>query len=270
MSRSLWIAVFGGALLYAQDPWIAKKEAAMGASLMQELLRQSRVVEDVEVRQYIDRLVSQLAAQIPGGRQWQNTVIEDQRGGSTREPAAFPGAYITIPLPLIAAAQNEAELAGMIAHAMAHVVREHARRAATVTNAASVPLIFMGGWESHSGQNDGLLVPIALVPRMRESELQADQLAIRVMADAGYDPTALAAYLRRTQPERSNGSAIYSTLPPRQERLANLTDAIAQLPSRTYTDRSAGEFAAIRERARASTVRPEPAPPTLRRKSERQ
>src|SRR5258708_11734013 len=103
-------------------------------------------------------------------------------GGEAREPLSLPGGYIFVSSRLILTARNDAEFAGMLAHAMAHVAEHHGTRQATqgqVANNASIPLIFMGGWIS-MGEGDESLVPMAFRSTLRRLEVEADVLAVKI------------------------------------------------------------------------------------------
>ena len=137
-------------------------------------------------------------------------------------------------------AQNEAEFAGMVAHASAHVIERHATRAATrgeLVQMASIPTVFVGGWVG-----DPNALPVGLRAMNRQFELQADALAAKLMSAAGYDPKALTAYIGRTQKDQTN--VIFSAYPAREPRIAALEKAIATLPPAPVAEPS-GDFADI-------------------------
>jgi len=114
---------------------------------------------------------------------------------------SLPGGYIIVSTALLTSAGDEAELAGMLAHAMAHVANRDGKRPGTQgqpLNYGSVPLIFLGGWAG--GDNQGLAIPLAFRAIQKTYERQADGDAVRAMSGAGYDPAALVRYLSRIQP----------------------------------------------------------------------
>lgn len=106
-----------------------EKESAMGAAMAVNIVKRASRLTDPAVNAYMDRLGRQLAAQV-NRVDWEFAVIRDDSGGSTREPLSLPGGYIFIPASLILAAGNEAELAGMLAHSMAHVANRDSVRLA--------------------------------------------------------------------------------------------------------------------------------------------
>jgi predicted Zn-dependent protease len=145
---------------------------------------------------------------------------------------ALSGGYVFVSTSLLTAAENEVEFAGMLAHAMAHVANRDGTRMATqsqLINYGSIPLIFMGGWSGGStGAGDShAAIPLGFLKTQRSFELHADREAVRAMAATAYDPKALVRYLSRMPPP---DSVLFSSLPPREERLASLEAAIRQLP----------------------------------------
>ena len=147
---------------------------------------------------------------------WEFAVVCDDVGGSTHEALSIPGGHIFVPASLILAVDNEAELTGMLAHSMAHIAERHGTRMAgrgQVANASNIPLIFMGG--SH----DRALVPARFLKIRRDYELDADRVAVKIMAAAGFDPAALLEYIRRTQ-RALRAKPGMSALPPREERIS--------------------------------------------------
>jgi beta-barrel assembly-enhancing protease len=157
---------------------------------------------------------------------------------------------------LILAAQNEAEFAGMFAHAIAHVAARHGTRLATrgeLAKQAAIPLIYMGAWNG----NVDALIPIGFLSVQRTYELEADRLAVRMMAGAGYDPGALVRYIVRVQPANTDVQKVFSALPSVSERTAGMEQAIRQLPAGTYS--SGDGIQPIQEEVRR--LNPPPAPP---------
>src|SRR5712664_238770 len=146
-----------------------EKEAAIGASLARDVRQNTTAIDSPAVRDYVQRIGGQLSAQLSSPPSYTVSVIADDRGGPSHEPLSLPGGYIFVPAKLILTARNDAEFAGMLAHAMAHVAERHGTRQATqgqVANNASIPLIFMGGWMS-MGEGDESLVPMSFRSTLR-------------------------------------------------------------------------------------------------------
>jgi predicted Zn-dependent protease len=241
-----------------------QKEAALGAQLVEEIRRASRPLDVPAVREYVKRIGSALATELPGAFEYTFEVLSAP-GSQMSEPFALPGGYVFVPSGLFLAAGNEAEFAGMLAHSMAHAALRHGTRQASrgmIVNYASIPLIFMGGWHGIHGNDAGMAVPLGFLQFMRGHELEADALGTRAMARTGYDPAAWVSYVERTQVDKQPIER--SALPPREERLAQLERTIAELPARTYAA-SAGEFEQVREAVRTAKGVPPRKTPTLHR-----
>lgn len=216
-----------------------EKEIALGRQLAAEFERTSKPLESPAVLAYVNEIGRKLAAQI-GGPPFTYTfglVADDQT--ALHEPAAFPGGLIFVPAPLMVAVKDEAELAGMLAHAIAHVASRDGTRLATraeLMNQMTIPLIFMGGWAgSAERQGAGLAGPMGILQTKRQFELAADRLAATRMAAAGYDPEALARYIDREQAAYDeNSSATFSALPRRGRRVAAIREALTALPAQAY------------------------------------
>jgi predicted Zn-dependent protease len=183
------------------------------------------------------------------------------------EPTALPGGYVFVPIGLLVAAQEEAELAGMLAHAMEYAAQRHGTRPPTRGTTATIPLIFMGGWNC----SGGLPVPAAFLAAQRSAELEADVSAVQTLARAGFDPDALVRYVQRVQVQPTGPtSKANSPITDRDERLAALLATIQKLPKLDYTVPPTDEFANARHEARRlmeEPVRPK-APPSLMRKKQ--
>ncbi len=248
-----------------------EKEAALGAQLAQNMGQKTTVIESVAIRDYVEGIGRQLAAQLPNlPFTYTFTVIADDIGGHTHEPLPLPAGYIFVPAGLILAAQNETEFAGMLAHAMAHVAERHSLRQAVgivQTKGASIPLVFISGWMAMgSGDGDYAAVPMSFLTISREFEIEADVLAIKMMVGAAYDPEALVQYISRVQPEDTDASKIFSALPSRASRIAAMEQAIHDLPTKSYI--AADEFYRVQAELRRLLPNQVRQPPSLLRPNE--
>src|SRR5581483_6478773 len=140
---------------------------------------------------------------------------------------ALPGGFFYVDSGLIAAADNEAELAGVMAHEIAHVAACHAARENTrgqLMNLASIPLIFVGGGIGYAVQQAaGLALPMGFLKFSRGFESDADYLGLQYMYKAGYDPPAFTAFFERVQKleKRKPGTLAkaFSTHPQTPDRI---------------------------------------------------
>jgi predicted Zn-dependent protease len=173
-------------------------------------------------------------------------LVADDTCEITHEPASLPGGHVFAPASLFVATHNEAEFAGMLAHAMEHVAERQATRQATrerIANPGVIPLIFVGDW---AGSCSGLMaLPVRLLVTQRNNELEADGLAVHAMAGAGFDPTALVSYVKRVQPPETER---FSFLQAVVERVTAMDSIVERLPSSDYEE-TTSEFVANREKA---------------------
>jgi beta-barrel assembly-enhancing protease len=261
--RSIIFLLAAAAAATAQDPR-DRKEAALGAQLAQEVRQRTTPIENPAVQAYVDRIGRKLAAP---DLAYTFALFYDDAGGETHEPLSLPGGYIFVSAGLLRSAASEAELAGMLAHAMAHV-----RLPRPQVESATIPIVFMGGWHGLGPGSAGSVVPMSVLKTQRENETRADALAVQRMSEAGYDPEALTAYLARVQPSGDRTAKLFAALPDRDTRITALRQAIAELPARSYPPTDPDEFGRMQEQARStigSTVVPaEDRPqPTLRRQN---
>ena len=214
------------------DSYSAEKESALGFQMASRVRAQTTPLGLPSVDSYVADVGRKLAAYAPNSPEpWAFRVMQDQRGGPTCESLSLPGGYIFVAARLVLAARNEAEFAGMLAHAMAHVAERqgiHRAKSGEQGQLASIPLIFMGG---AIGDDEHLLVPVGLLNAQRTGELGADRVAVSMMAAAGYDPHALYNYIERTQLQDANYQEEFSSLPSRTVRLSNLNQMIQNLPA---------------------------------------
>jgi predicted Zn-dependent protease len=245
LARAVWAqtpAPAGGVNFYSLE-----KEQALGAQLASEYRRTASVIESPPVTEYLNRLGRRLAARVPGAALTYSFEPVDDDRAFPHEPVTFPGGHVFVPASLILAARNEDELAGMLAHSIAHIAARHGTREAAggpLANQAAIPLIYMGGWQGNA-------VPLGFVKLQRRSELEADALAAQTMAAAGYNPAALIDSIERLQP------------PDRDARLVALRAGIVNLRAATHPEQDG--FPAIQEEVRRLTAKPAKAPPRLAR-----
>jgi predicted Zn-dependent protease len=161
------------------------------------------------------------------GASYRFTLVENDLGGSTHEPLALPGGAIFVPANLIFDSRSEAEFAGMLAHAMAHVAARHGTRLATRAQASN--LEFSPVMYSNLGARPD--ADAHLRDLQRSFEMEADQMTVGMLAGAGYDPEAFAAYIARQQKDEEG---TWSPLLSRDERVARIRTAIQQLPQSDF------------------------------------
>jgi predicted Zn-dependent protease len=253
MRSTLCVALLSTLTLAAQERqagpgpnlYSREKEAALGASLAQQVRRQAPALDNAAALEYVERLGAKLAAQLPEPRfTYTFAVTASDQSNILHEPLSLPGGYIFVPASLFLAAQSEAEFAGMLAHAMAHVAERHGTQAATrteISQMSTIPLIFYGGWTGFGvRQASTVLIPAAYVRFQREYEQEADLLAVKLISAAGYDPQALVGYFSRVWPDAAPDANA------RDARITAMRGAIQHPPAA-----SSDEFLKIQEQIRA-------------------
>jgi predicted Zn-dependent protease len=264
-TRVVWLIVLLGGLSQAQERepgkgvnfYSIEKEIALGNQLAMEFRQRTRAVESPAVLAYVNGIGQRLVKEMAGPAfPYAFSVIADDLT-VIHEPAAFPGGAVFVPASLILAAKDEDELAGMLAHSIAHVAGRDATKQATkaeIVSVASEPLIFMGGWTGYGlRQGAELAIPLGMQRAWRAFELNADRVAARTMAAAGWDPEGLARYIERVQAADDAGAQKkWSALPDKAERLAALRMVIDGLPARTYPGHDG--FQQMQEEVRRATL----------------
>ncbi len=238
-----------------------EKEVALGAQLAAQVRRQTTQLELVNVDRYVEKLGRDLAPHMPNSHEdWKFSLIRDREDSSTREPISLPGAWIFIPAQLVLASNNEGEFAGMLAHAMAHIAERHQIRQTPgdATNLAAIPLVFVGGPAVFGGGDRNGLAPAGYLRTQRQYELEADEVAAKAMAAAGFNPNDLLNYIARMQPEHSKLPEEISPLPSLAVRIGNLKHAIQTLSASNKRE-SSDSFQFIQDDIRRDETRREKA-----------
>src|SRR5579884_2705339 len=168
-----------------------EKEIALGKQLAQQVERQSKVINDPVVSEYVNRIGQNLVRNSDAKVPFTIKVIEDP----SINAFALPGGFFFVQTGLILHADTETELAGVMAHEIAHVAARHGTRQASrgeIAQLATIPLIFMGGAAAYGiYEASGLLVPMSFLKFSRNFETEADYLGIQYMYKTGYDPTEI-------------------------------------------------------------------------------
>jgi predicted Zn-dependent protease len=259
--RIRWLLAAAAACVAAQehvDFSSVEKERALGARLAAEVRGNSTLLGCPAAREYVARLGQRLAAEWPHRFPYTFELIAGSWAQFLEEPLSLPGGYIFVPAGLFAAARDEAEFAGMLAHAMAHIAARHGMRLATRGQiiGKSSALVYMGGWTGY-----GTVLPLEYLNFTRRFELEADRLAAPALAHAGVDPGGLLRYVERNQPDLNEERQRNSPLPPRETRLAELRNVVE---NQSGAWRTAGDYQEVRRVVLAITPRPQPMPPSLR------
>jgi predicted Zn-dependent protease len=192
---------------------------------------------------------------------------------------ALPGGFFYVNSGLILAADDEAELAGVMAHEIAHVCARHATRQMTraqFANIASIPLIFVGGGIGYAVREAASIgLPLTFLSFSRGFEAEADYLGVQYMYKSGYDPNEFVNFFEKVQAQEKKkpGSLAkaFSTHPQTPDRIQKTQEEIATiLPAKEQYVETTSEFNEVKARLAAIENRRKvddqnPNKPTLRR-----
>jgi len=251
------------------------KEIALGKQLAQEVERQAKVVDDPIIAEYVNRLGQNLVRNSDAKVPFTIKVLD------TEEVNAFalPGGFFFVNSGLILKADSEAELAGVMAHEIAHVACRHGTKQATrgdIMQIATIPLIFMGGWTGYAiRQGMGLAIPMGFLTFSRVMESEADYFGLQYMYKAGYDPTAFVDFFEKieTLEKKKPGSVakVFSTHPMTDDRIKKSQEEIQTIltPKPEYVVNTS-EFNDVKNRLsmlhnRRKVTQDDPNRPKLRR-----
>ncbi|MCG3161468.1 MAG: Beta-barrel assembly-enhancing protease [Acidobacteria bacterium] len=254
-----------------------EREVAIGRQLAAEVDRSSRIITDPLINEYVNRVAQNLVLHSDSKVPFTIKVVD------TEEVNAFalPGGFLYVNRGLLEAADNEAEVAGVIAHEIAHVAARHGVEQASkgeLFNYLSIPLIFMGGIGGYAiRQAVGLAVPLTFLKFSRGAEKEADRLGAQYMWASGYDPNALITFFEKLQAKdkRKPGtlSKVFSTHPMTGDRITEVRELIGRFPDRGEYQVSTSEFNQVKSRivsasasSRAASRDADARRPTLKRR----
>ena len=232
-------------------------DIAIGKQYAQDVERSSKLIEDPVVIEYVNRVGQNLVRNSDAKVPFTIKVIDSD----IINAFALPGGFFYVNSGLIIHAQEESELAGVMAHEISHVTARHGTRGqsrAEIAQLAMIPLILLGpgGWAGYGiYQAANVMIPMSFLKFSRDFEREADYLGVQYMYKAGYDPNAYVTFFERIQAEekRRPGSIpkAFSTHPPTPERIENTQKEIARiLPARQEYIVTTSEFDQVKARLR--------------------
>ncbi len=210
-----------------------EKEIAMGKQLAQEVERQAKIIDDPVIAEYVNRIGQNLVRNSDAKVPFTIKVLDSEEVNAF----ALPGGFFFVNSGLILKADNEAELAGVMAHEIAHVAARHGTKQATkgqIANIATIPLIFMGGWAGYAvRQGAGLAIPLGFLQFSRGFEKEADFLGLQYMYKAGYDPISFVDFFEKIQTleKKKPGTMakVFASHPMTDDRIKASQDEIQQV-----------------------------------------
>jgi predicted Zn-dependent protease len=238
--------------------WYSEKtEQEWGAEIAAQVMKSSKIVHDPVVEAYVNRIGQDIVKNSDAKVPFRIKVIDSDEINAF----ALPGGYFFINSGLILAADNEAELAGVMAHEIAHVAAHHQAREMTRMHYADlgmVPLVMLTGYSAvgyGAYEASAFAVPLTLLEFQRDFEEQADWLGVEYMYRAGYDPQELIAFFEKIEELQKKKPGIiaktFATHPQTPARVERTQHEIATiLPPRREYIVDTSEFHAVQERLR--------------------
>jgi len=234
------------------DFYSLDKEVALGRQLAAEVDRESKFVTDPIVTEYVNHVGQNIVLHSDVKEPVTIKVIDSNEVNAF----ALPGGHLYINRGVIEAADNEAELAGVIAHETGHVAARHGVEQASkanLINYGSIPLIFLGGIGGFAiRQAAGLAVPLSFLKFSRGMEGEADRLGAQYMWAAGYDPHAMVTFFEKLEAREKKKpgtmSKIFSTHPMTSDRIKEVGILVARFPDKQEYEISSSQFDSVKSR----------------------
>jgi hypothetical protein len=233
-----------------------ENEIRMGKEYSMEIEQSVKLVQDPMVNEYVNRIGQNLVRNSDAKVPFTIKVIDSEEINAF----ALPGGFFYVNSGLILAADSESEMAGVMAHEIAHVAARHATRQMTraqLANFASIPLIFVGGGIGYAAlQAAGIGVPLTFMHFSRNFEAEADYLGLQYMYKTGYDPESFIAFFEKIKANEKNKpgalAKAFATHPQTPDRIAKSQTEINQiLPPRPEYIVDTSEFHLVKARLAA-------------------
>ena len=262
------------------DFYSLEHEIALGKQLAQEVDRSAKFITDPVVNEYVNRVAQNLVRNSDARVPFTVKVIDSD----VVNAFALPGGFFYVDSGLVLRADTEAELAGPMAHEIAHVCARHGTKQATkgdIAQMAMIPaMIFIPyswtGYAIYQGMN--FMIPLTFLKFTRDEERQADFLGTQYMWKAGYDPNAFISFFEKVEAieKREPGTIpkIFASHPPTPDRVEAIQKEIETiLPARPQYIVDTSDFDTVKRRLEMieSNQRLQdqnPNKPTLRKRTE--
>ncbi|HZD32794.1 MAG TPA: M48 family metallopeptidase [Candidatus Angelobacter sp.] len=259
------------------DWYSIETEMKMGKQYAMMVEQTARLVQDPVINEYVNRIGQNLVRNSDAKVPFTIKVIDSDEINAF----ALPGGFFYVNSGLILAADEEAELAGVMAHEIAHVAARHQMQQMTrmqYARMATIPLIFVGSWGVYEAASIAinLALPITFMKFSRDFESEADYLGVQYMYKSGYDPQAFISFFEKIEAKDNKKpgtiAKVFASHPPTPDRIARTQAEIKRiLPTQPQYIVSTSEFdlvqarlASIQNRKKA-VPNADPNKPTLRR-----
>ena len=239
--------------LFAKMSMSVEKEVAMGRQVSAEIDRQAKLIDDPVITEYINRVGQNVVLHSDAKIPFTIKVVDSDEVNAF----ALPGGFFYVNKGLILAADSEAEVAGVMAHEIAHVTARHAVETQAKGMLAQVGLIagsiFLGGIPGAILQNTaGLGLGAGFAKFSRDAEREADKLGVQYLYAAGYDPGAMSTMFEKlaSQNKKRPGffAKTFGSHPQSIDRLEASKALVARFPEREEYVVSTSEFQRVKNR----------------------
>src|ERR1700728_792077 len=256
-------------------------DIAIGKQLSQEVEKSAKFIDDPVVVEYVNRVGQNLVRNSDAKVPFTIKVIDSD----VVNAFALPGGFFYVNSGLILHADEESELAGVMAHEIAHVCARHGTKQATKADmiqiGAMVATIFIpytwAGYAIYQGMQ--FAIPMTFLKFTRENEAEADYLGLQYMYKAGYDPNAFVSFFEKVQADEKKQPGtipkVFSTHPPTPDRIVKAQNEIATiLPARDEYIVTTSEFDTVKRRLQMIEMnmkvdnKKNPNKPSLRKKTD--
>ena len=215
--------------------WSLEKEIALGKRLAQEVERQAKIIDDPIIAEYVNRVGQNLVRNSDAKVPFTIKVIDSEEVNAF----ALPGGFFFVNSGLILKADSESELAGVMAHEIAHVAARHGTRQATRGELAQIGMMAASiavpwTWAGYAAmQGANMAIPMGFLVFTRRMEREADYLGLQYMYKAGYDPTSFVDFFEKVQTmeKRKPGTVakVFESHPMTDDRIAASQDEIQKI-----------------------------------------
>ena len=259
------------------DWYSTETEMKMGKQYAMMVEQTARLIPDPVINEYVNRIGQNLVRNSDAKVPFTIKVIDSDEINAF----ALPGGFFYVNSGLILAADEEAELAGVMAHEIAHVAARHQMQQMTrlqYANMATIPLIFVGSWGVYQAASlaMNLALPITFMKFSRGFETEADYLGVQYMYKAGYDPQAFISFFEKIEAKDKKKpgtlAKAFASHPPTPDRIERTQQEIKRiLPTQPQYIVSTSEFDSVKARLaslqnrKKVTLTADSNKPTLRR-----
>ncbi|HKQ05926.1 MAG TPA: M48 family metallopeptidase [Blastocatellia bacterium] len=233
------------------------KEVALGRRMAAQVDQQGKFIDDPIITEYVNRVGQNIALHSDAKIPFTIKVLDSDDVNAF----ALPGGFLYVNKGAILAADSESELAGVMAHEIAHVAARHGVEQAskgTLANIAFIPLIFVtGGLGYLAYEAYQIGVPLAFLKFTRGAEAEADKLGAEYLWASGYDPNNFLTFFEKLEKKEKGKpgtlSKLFGTHPPTPDRITKVHDLLVRFPDRDEYMITSSDFLRAKSRLLAVT-----------------